>query len=61
MKTSKAKEILIMKKATIECNPLKRNGRLCAALYKDEVDELIRVFNEMESFIYRNDENAKKN
>lgn len=59
MKISKAKEILKMKKATIECNPLRKDGKPCAALFKDEVDELIKAFNEMELFIYRSHDHAR--
>lgn len=53
METSKAKEILKLKKATIECNPLRKDGKPCAAIFVDEVNELLRAFNEMEEFIYR--------
>lgn len=59
MKNSKVKDILKLKRATIECNPLKKNGKPCAALFMDEVDELIRAFDEMESFIYRSHPHAK--
>ncbi len=38
---SKAMQILKLKQATIECNPLYKNNRKCAAIYKNEVDELI--------------------
>lgn len=50
MGISKAKRILHLKKATIECNPLKKDGKKCAALYKDELEELIKAFKELEEF-----------
>ncbi|WP_050638459.1 hypothetical protein [Candidatus Stoquefichus sp. SB1] len=59
MKNSRAKNILKLKKATIECNPLRKNGKPCAALFQDEVDELIRAFDEMESFIFKSNNHAK--
>lgn len=63
MGLSRAKEILYLKQATIECNPLRKNGEPCAALYKNEVEELIEVLKEVEPIYERyrkSNTNAKK-
>lgn len=63
MGLSRAKEILYLKQATIECNPLRKNGKPCAALFKEEVEELIEALNEVEPIYIRyrkNNTNAKK-
>lgn len=38
---SKAMQILKLKQATIECNPLYKDQRKCAAIYKDEIEILM--------------------
>ena len=38
---SKAMQILKLKQATIECNPLYKDKRKCAAIYQNEIEILM--------------------
>lgn len=64
MSKSKARMIIEAKQATIECNPLKKDGKKCAAIFMDEVEEVLKEFDKLETlykkYISRDVDNAKK-
>lgn len=52
---SKAHRIMIMKQATIECNPMinRTTKRKAAMIYEDEVNAVLDRLNELEEFEYK--------
>jgi hypothetical protein len=50
---SKAMQIMEMKKATLECNPLFKDKRRCVALFEEETDEIYARLSYLEKFYER--------
>ena len=49
---SNAHRIMILKQATVECNPMinRRSGRKAAVIYEDEIDIVLTRIEELEAF-----------
>ena len=49
---SNAHRIMILKQATVECNPMinRRSGRKAAVIYEDEIDVVLTRIEELEAF-----------